>query len=95
MPRSQRQQIVDDARARRRDGYIERTRLLRLRDVLLQLHVEDEFVVLVLRVEAELQAVLPDADRADVQLVDLTLDQRRGRRAVNDEVLRLGRLERD
>ena len=92
MPRSQRKQLVDDARARRRDEHLERTRLLPLEDELLWLHVEDVFIVLVHRAEAELQAVIPDVDdvdRADVRLVDLKLDQRCDCRAV-DDVLRFG-----
>ena len=82
--RCQRQQLVDDARARRRDEHLERARLLLLLDDGLRLCVEDEFVVLVLRSEAELQAVLPDVpdfDREDVRLVDFALDQQRDRRA--------------
>ena len=53
---------------------------------------------MVLRAEAELQAVLPDVpdvDRADVRLIDFALDKRSDRRAVDDNVLRLGCLERD
>ena len=64
---------------------LERTRLFRLQVDLLRLHVEDEFVVLVLRAEAELQAVLPDVpdvDCADERFVDFALDQRSDRRAV-------------
>ena len=98
MPHCQRQELVDDTRARRRDEHLERTRLLRLQDDLLGLRVEDEFIVLVLRAEAELQAVLPDVpdvDRADVRLIDFALDKRSDRRAVDDDVLRLGCLERD
>ena len=91
MPHCQRQELVDDTRARRRDEHLERTRLLRLQDDLLGLRVEDEFIVLVLRAEAELQAVLPDVpdvDFADERLVDFALDKRRDRRAVDDDVFR-------
>ena len=98
MPRCQSQRLVHDVRARPRDENPERARLLRLQDDLLRFRVKDAFVVLVLRAEAEPQAVLPDVpdvDRADVQFVNLTLDQFPDRRAVDDDVLRFGRLERD
>ena len=64
---------------------LERTRLFRLQVDLLQLCVEDGFVVFFLCTKAGIQAVLPDVpdvDRADVRLVDLSLDQRSDRRAV-------------